>query len=103
RELEWTHAVREVQHRCERKLLEAETAAFADVVSLDELGALAEHRADRVKRQQQHEKPGKREHAEGGKRNNAQADTMAGCGQKSERDQYKGRHREMKPGPAREA
>ena len=42
----------EIRAPPQRQFLQAEAAALADVVGLDELRALVEHRADRVRRQQ---------------------------------------------------
>ena len=75
----------------QRKFLKAEAAAFADVIGLNKLGAFAEHLADRIESTTSSARSHRqREQAEGAKRDNAQADTLVGRGQKPEAHKHNG-------------
>ena len=70
---ERAHAVGKFEQRAERQFLQAEAAAAADVVGLNELRAFVEHAGDRIERQRDDDKRRHRSDADRAQRENAQA------------------------------
>ena len=94
---ERTHAIGKFKQGAERQFLQAETAAAAHVVGLNELRAFAKHGGNRIERQRDDDKRHQRGDADCGHDENAQALGRRFRGEKGKAEHDGAGHREMKP------